>query len=285
MIPAGRPRATRAIYSPTMNPSRPTLPQRVLAVLRAREYVVFFSIGLFALDVGVPIASAWLHRGGPFSELLYNSWGPLADAVAARSAPIAGLWVVYILVLVWFRAGYIRSLAGPLRLGPAGTRQFLSLLGFEIILEVVGALGVWGIAAAGDSVAAANLVAFGQLAVYFLVLYADYIIVLGDVGPLRGIRLSVRMLRLRFLPSAGLLLFVTLAGQLSSGLLGENVLTTLWRALPMLLVQCVLMGALVFVADVVLVVLYQDAVETGRLTTAKDRGTLAEEEDSPSSQD
>ena len=33
----------------------------------------------------------------------------------------------------------------------------------------------------------------------------------------------------------------------------------------MLLVQCVMMGGVVFVADVVLVVLYLDAVESGRL--------------------
>jgi hypothetical protein len=254
-----------------MNPTRPTLPQRVTAVLRAREYVVFFSIALFALTVGVPIVSAWLYRGGPFPDLLYNSWGPLADAVAARSLFIGALWVAYVLVMVWLRAGYIRSLAGPVRFRPAGRRQFLSLLAFELILEAIGALGVWGVVASGDSVTAANLVAFGQLAVYFLVMYADYIIVLGDAGPLRGMGLSVRMLRLRFLPSAGLLLIVTLAGQLSAGLLGPSVITGLWRALPMLLVQSVLMGALVFVADVILVVLYQDAVETGKLTSRRDR--------------
>ncbi len=35
------------------------------------------------------------------------------------------------------------------------------------------------------------------------------------------------------------------------------MISGLARALPMLLVQCVLMGAVVFVADVVLVVLYR----------------------------
>jgi hypothetical protein len=255
-----------------MNATRPTLPQRVTAVLKAREYVVFFAIGLFALDVAVPIVSAWMHRGGPFAELMYNSWGPLADAVAARSVLIGAVWVVYILVVTWLRAGYIRSLVGPVHFRPASGRQFLNLLVFQVLLEVVGALGVWGFAAAGDDAVAANLVAFGELAVYFVVLYADYIIVLGGVGPLRGIRLSLRMIRLRFLLSAGLLLLVTLVGQLSAGMLGENVITGLWRALPLLLVQSVLMGALVFVADVVLVVLYQDAVETGRLEPKRARG-------------
>ena len=257
------------VYSGTMNATRPTLPQRVTAVLRAREYVVFFAIGLFALDLAVPIVSGWMRLGGPFSEIMYSSWGALADAVATRSPLIGAVWVVYVLLMTWFRAGYIRSLAGPTRLRPASARQFLNLLAFQVILEVVGALGMWGIVAAGDDALWANLAAFAQLAVYLVVLYADYIIVLGDVGPLRGIRLSARMVRLHFLLSAGILLVVTLVGQLSASLFTENVLTSLARSLPMLLVQCVVMGAVIFVADIVLVVLYQEDTANGRIVTAK----------------
>ena len=257
------------VYSGTMNATRPTLPQRVTAVLRAREYVVFFAIGLFALDLAVPIVSGWMRLGGPFSEIMYSSWGALADAVATRSPLIGAVWVVYVLLMTWFRAGYIRSLAGPTRLRPASARQFLDLLAFQVILEVVGALGMWGIVAAGDDALWANLAAFAQLAVYLVVLYADYIIVLGDVGPLRGIRLSARMVRLHFLLSAGILLVVTLVGQLSASLFTENVLTSLARSLPMLLVQCVVMGAVIFVADIVPVVLYQEDTANGRIVTAK----------------
>ena len=257
------------VYSGTMNATRPTLPQRVTAVLRAREYVVFFAIGLFALDLAIPILSGWMRLGGPFSEIMYSSWGALADAVATRSPLIGAVWVVYVLLMTWFRAGYIRSLAGPTRLRPASARQFLDLLAFQVILEVVGALGMWGIVAAGDDALWANLAAFAQLAVYLVVLYADYIIVLGDVGPLRGIRLSARMVRLHFLLSAGILLVVTLVGQLSASLFTENVLTSLARSLPMLLVQCVVMGAVIFVADIVLVVLYQEDTANGRIVTAK----------------
>jgi hypothetical protein len=248
-----------------MNATRPTLPQRVTAVLRAREYVVFFAIGLFALDLAVPILSGWIRLGGPFSEIMYDSWGPLADSIAARSALVGAVWIVYVLAMTWLRAGYIRSLAGPVHFRPASGRQFLSLLAFEVALEVVGALAAWGLVAAGEDALTANLVAFGQLAVYFVVMYADYIIVLGGTGPLQGIRLSWRMVRLRFLLSAAIMLVVTLVGQLSAGLFGESVLTSLARALPMLLVQVVAMGALIFVADIVLVVLYQSEVESGRL--------------------
>ena len=274
-----------------MNATRPTLPQRVTAVLRAREYVVFFAIGLFALDLAVPIISGWMRLGGPFSEIMYSSWGALADAVASRSPLIGAVWVAYVLVMTWFRAGYIRSLAGPTRLRPASGRQFLNLLGFQVILEVVGALGTWGIVASGeDNALGANLAAFAQLAVYLVVLYADYIIVLGGVGPLRGIGLSARMVRMHFLISAGLLLIVTLVGQLSAGLFTEDTLTSLARSLPMLLVQCVVMGALIFVADVVLVVLYLDDVQNGRLKLRRVAGAApdaadreSDEKGSPSS--
>ena len=45
-----------------MDSGRPTLPQRVTAVLHAKQFLVFFAIGLYALDFAVPIASAWLYR-------------------------------------------------------------------------------------------------------------------------------------------------------------------------------------------------------------------------------
>ena len=79
-----------------MESSRPTLPQRVTAVLHAKQYLVFFAIGLYVLDLAVPITSAWLYRREPLAELLRNTWGPLADAVAARSAVIAAFFVVYL---------------------------------------------------------------------------------------------------------------------------------------------------------------------------------------------
>jgi len=242
-----------------------TLPQRVTAVLRAKQFLVFFAIGLYTLDFAVPIASAWLYRHEPLAELLRNTWGPLADAVAARSMLIAAFFIVYLLVGAWLRAGYIRSLVGPFHLRPAGRRQFLRLLGLELALEVVGALAAGALVLAGDDVLMANLVVLGLLAFYFVVLYADYIIVLADVGPLRAVALSWRTVRATPVPSALILLAVTLLGNAATGLLDEKVTGSLARALPMMLVQCVLMGAVVFVADVVLVVLYLNAAETGRL--------------------
>ena len=248
-----------------MDGTKTTLPQRVTAVLHAKQYLVFFAIGLYVLDFAVPIASAWLYRHEPLAELLRNTWGPLADAVAARSAVIAAFFVVYLLVGAWLRAGYIRSLVGPFHLRPADRRQFLRLLVLELALEVVGALAAGAIVLAGDDLLLANAVVLALLAFYFLVLYADYIIVIADVGPLRAVALSARTVRATPVPSAVVLLAVTLLSNAAVGLLDENVTGSLARALPMMLVQCVIMGGVVFVADVVLVVLYLNAAESGRL--------------------
>ncbi|MCX6372846.1 MAG: hypothetical protein NTX16_07130 [Actinobacteria bacterium] len=238
------------------------------AVLHAKQYLVFFAIGLYTLDFAVPIGSAWLYRHEPLTELLRHTWGPLADAVAARSAVIAAVFVTYLLVGAWLRAGYIRSLVGPFHLRPADRRQFLRLLTLQLALEIVGALAAGAILLAGDDLLPANLVVLGLLAFYLVVLYADYIIVIGDVGPLRAIALSLRTVRATLLPSALILLAVTLLGAAASGLLDEEVTGSLTRAAPMMLVQCVIMGGVVFVADVVLVVLYLNAAETGRLKPA-----------------
>jgi hypothetical protein len=248
-----------------MDGTKTTLPQRVTAVLHAKQYLVFFAIGLYVLDFAVPIASAWLYRHEPFAELLRNTWGPLADAVAARSAAIGAFFIVYLLVGAWLRAGYIRSLVGPFHLRPSDRRQFLRLLALELALEVVGALAAGAIVLAGTDALLANAVVLVLLALYFVVLYADYIIVIADVGPLRAVALSWRTVRATPVPSAVVLLAGTLLNNAATGLLDENVTGSLERALPMMLVQCVIMGGVVFVADVVLVVLYLNAAESGRL--------------------
>jgi hypothetical protein len=248
-----------------MDGTRPTLAQRVTAVLHAKQFLVFFAIGLYALDFAVPLASAWLYRRGPLAELLRNTQGPLADAVAARSAVIAALLVVYLLVVTWLRAGYIRSLVGAFHLRPASRRQFLRLLVLELALGVFGALAAGAIVLAGDDLLLVNAIFVGVLAFGLLMLYTDYIIVIADVGPLRAVALSWRTVRAAPIPSALVLLAVTLLGNYTGRLLNENVTGSLARAAPMMLVQCVLIGGVVFVADVVLVVFYLNAAESGLL--------------------
>lgn len=253
-----------AIYSRTMENPGHTLPKRVTAILRARQYVVFFAIALYALDVAVPIFSAWLYRRGPLDELLRNTWGPLADAIAARSLAIAAVFVVFVLAKTWFRVGYLRSLIGPFRLGPASRTQFLRLLGLELLLQAFAA-GTVGVALlAGDNLAIAGAVVIVLLVVSLAIMYADYIVVLADVGPLRAIALSWQTVRTAFLLSAAVLLSVTLLADAISGLVDDRAAGGLAQAAPMLLVQCVAMGAVLFLADVVLVSVYLEAAERRR---------------------
>jgi len=241
-----------------------TLPQRVTAVLHARQYIVFFAIGLYTLDFAVALGSAWLYRHEPLAELLRRG-GPLADAVAARSALIAAVFIVYLLASTWLRAGYIRSLVGPLCLRPADRRQFLRLLALQLALEIVGALVAGAIVIAGDDPLPVNAAILVLLAFNFVVLYADYIIVIGDVGPLRAVALSWRTVRATLIPSALVLLTASLVGIYAMSLLDESVTGSFARALPMMLVQCLIMGSVLFVADVVLVVVYLNAVGTDKL--------------------
>jgi hypothetical protein len=238
-----------------MDDTRPTLPQRVTAVLRARQYVVFFAIVLYTLDLAVPLTSAWLLRRQALPQLLERFREPLADAVAGRSVPVAGLFLVALFVTTWLRAGYIRSLVGRFRLGPAGTRQFLDLLALETLLALAGgAAALW---------TAGGLAQLAVLALYVVALYADYIIVIAGCGPVAALQRSWRTVRATPLPSLAILLAVTLFGVLASGLPGDAADGGLASALPLFVVRCVLMGAVVFVADVALVVLYLETAAEG----------------------
>jgi hypothetical protein len=257
-----------------MDETGPTLPQRVTAVLHAKQRLVFFAIGLYALDYAVPLVSAWLYRREPLADLLRTTQGALADAVAARSLAIAAFFIVYLLVSTWLRVGYIRSLVGPFHLRPASRRQFLRLLVLELALEVISALAAGAVVLAGGDLLLTNVVALVWLGVSFAVLYADYIIVIADVGPLRAVALSWRTVLATLIPSGLIILVVTLLGYASTGLLDETVTASLERALPMMLVQCVIMGGVAFVVDVVLVTLYLDAAEAGRLKPERDGGRL-----------
>ena len=265
-----------------MDATRHTLPQRVTAVLHAKQYLVFFAIGLYTLDFAVPLGSAWLYRRGPLAELL-RQWGPLADAVAARSALIAAVFVAYLLRETWLRAGYIRSLVGPFHCVPPTAASFCGCS---------PSAGSWRSSArsppapscspattrcrpTSSSLGSARLLLRRALRRLHHRASATW----GRCGrsPFRGARC-----RPRFVPSALILLVVTCVGSSPRGLLDESVTGSLARALPMMLVQCVIMGGVIFVADVVLVVLYLNAAETGRLTPKpRKRGRRADSLVSP----
>lgn len=246
-----------------------TLTQRVIAVLRARQYVLFYAIGLYAFGFAVTLTSAWLYRHRPIGELLDDARSPLIDAVAGRSASILLLFLAYIAVSTWLRAGYIRSLNGDFHLRPRDTAQFLRLLTLNVVLAVVYAIGsavmVWGSQAATAGNVAAALAAAVLMAISLAALYADYIIVLADTGPLAAVIRSTRVLATAFAGSVLVLLVVTLLGSPNGALLSSVAQNSLPRAMPIMVIWTVALGGILFVADVVLLVLYLDSPARGEL--------------------
>ncbi len=241
-----------------------TLVRRVTGVLVARQHLAFLAIGIYTLDFAVPLLAAWLYRRGSLEAALRSAQGPLADAVAARSATVALVLVAYLLLAAWLRSGYIRSITGPFRLSPRDTRQFLRLLALMTGLEALGAGAVAVAGLTGGGAAVGQLIVLALLGAYFVVMYSDYVIVIADVGPLQAIAQSWRTVRHAPLPSALVLLTVTLIGGAASALLTDAAGGGVLGSLPLLVVRCVFVGAVAFVADVTLIVLYLRAVEEGR---------------------
>ena len=234
----------------------PTFLQRVTAVLRTRQYVVFFAIALYTFDVAVPLLTAWLYRGGAYSHVLQNTNGPLADAVAARSLVLAAICVAYFLAQSWLRCGYIRSLLGPLHLGASSRKQFASMLGLTVLQAGFAAASVGVVLLSDQAALPILLVVLAGFAFYLVVAYADYIIVLDDVGTFSAIARSLRTVRAVFLPTALLMMTITLVGWEANDLLVRHASGGLAGALPLLLMRCMAIGGLAFLLYVVLVMIY-----------------------------
>lgn len=241
----------------------PSVPQRVAAVLRAKQFLVFYAIALTAWDLVCTLLGAWLRTHAPATTLVTTAWGPLADAVAGRSPLIGALFAISVLVTAWFRAGYLRSLLGRARFRPSHWRQFARLLGLELLLAVVGALAVAAVVRSSGLLS--TLALGGSLAVYLVTMYTDYAIVVADVGLLRALWLSWRTVRASFGASVFVLLNVTIASQLLALLVAGGGFDGLAGLLPLLVVKTVLLGCVVFVADVALLVLLLQAREQGRV--------------------
>jgi hypothetical protein len=243
-----------------MNVPGHTLVRQVIAVLRAKQYLVFYAIGLYALSFAMTVISAWLYAHRPIGQLLDGARSPLLDAVSGPSASILALFLVYLVAATWLRAGYIRSLAGDFHLRPRDAGQLLRLLGLSVILAVVYALGgaalAWGDQGSGARMLVSTLTVTALMAANLALLYADYIVVLEDAGPLTAMARSVRVLKSAFAPSVLVLLVVTLLGAPGSAMLADGATTTLARALPVLVLWTIVPGAVMFVADVTLLVLY-----------------------------
>jgi hypothetical protein len=251
-----------------MEATGPTLLRRALAVLQAKQYLAFYAIPLYALPALIPLLLSWLHERGTTDDVLGRASAPLYDTVTSPGLLSAAIALAYLGLYTWFRAGYIRSIVGRLHLRPQGGAQFFSLLGVYAVTEVVSGLGAWTLAATGEDAlgAAAGIV---LLLAGIVLMYSDYAAVLTGLDPARAIARSWACVRANLGLSAMIAFTVYLIGALVGTLLLLATDGGWLQATPLFVIYVVVMGVVTFVADVVMIVTYVHAVETGRLPRAR----------------
>ena len=216
----------------------------------------------------MPLVLSWLHDGGSAHDAIGRVQAPLYDTVAAPGLLSVGLVVLFLAAFTWFRAGYIRSIVGRFHARPQNGAQFASLLGLYALIEVAGGLGAW-IIATTDAPVAATLAGIVVLLFTVAVMYADYAIVITGLDPVRAIARSWACLRANLALSILVVLVVDLVATAARTALARTATGGLAQAVPVLVIFIVVMGVVTFAADVVLVVAYVNATETGRLPRAR----------------
>jgi len=254
-----------------MEVNRHRLAARISTTLRIKQFLVFYAIVLFGIDFAVPLLAAWTFSGRSFTSLFADtgsSFSALLDGPGALSITIvmAGL-----LVVSWLRCGYIRSIVSRTHYGPTNSLQFISMFGILIITDLVQ-LGLDALASAlGDVAWAGLLIGVVQLAAYLMLLYADYAVVISGIDPITALRRSFEVVRANLTTSLVILLSVTILSILIATLIDPALNGTLVRSLGLVVVRVVTMGAVAFVADVALIMVYLDTVERGVLKPLKRR--------------
>jgi hypothetical protein len=248
-----------------------TLLLRVSALLRAKQYVVFFSIALYAFAFTVPLVSSWVRRDGSLGDALDHVGSVFVDAGAERSLTIFALALAAAVVTAFFRAGYIRSIVGRFHPGPRDTLQFGRLLALQFIIEaLVAAYAVLGTTLADTTTASLPFWLLISAALLLLVAaslalaYADYAVVISGIGPWHALKRSLRVFRLH--PGSTVLVILAVRFVVDLGAsLAREAMTGLPQALPVMVIEILLVGLLLFIADVVLIVVYLVTMESGRL--------------------
>ena len=252
---------TSSVYFRAMEMNRQTLSQRIFSTLRAKQQLVLFAIVLGTLDFCVPLFGAWLQRPRPLADLIAHSTSPLY-LLRAPSFGVVVLLAGYVALASWLRAGYIRSIIGTTHFSPQSGRQWASMAGLLVVtfgLSVATDVGLAGTSDAGSL----TLVQVFELAVTFVLLYADYAIVIGGLDPMTAIRRSLTTASRTLFASLSVMLFFTLVGQLLSWLIDQRLTGSLIDMLLLLATRLIAFGGLAFVSDVALILIYIDAVERG----------------------
>jgi hypothetical protein len=169
--------------------------------------------------------------------------------------PVAAL-VAYCLICALVQAPFYRAIVGhryPLK--PRSWREASRLFLFYLLLNLVTRIPSL---AAPTADLVSLVVSVVLLAIVIAVVFADYVIVFEDVGPIRGVRRSLRLVKHRL----GLVLVITLVLQLV--LEGVSLLYGLYyrdggEVFYLLPVSQILVETLVYLfANILLVFLYEE---------------------------
>ena len=148
-----------------------------------------------------------------------------------------------------------------------GVVQFGRLLALMLLFEGAFAAST-GLMNAQQGAAAANLMLLVFLLLTLVGFYADYAIVISNVGPLVGIRRSLQTVRATLGLSVGLVVLATLLFDGIGALLTAFTSGSLAVIAPLLVIRVFLFGSLTFMLDVVLVLIYIQAIETGMIPSS-----------------
>ncbi len=255
-----------SVYSSAMQVNAPpALLQRIGRLLRAKESLVFYAIGLALLDFAAPLATGWLFRHRALATLLGTGNTVAGDAVAGHGAAVVAVAVAYLVVSAFLTAGYLRSLLGRLHWGPCDGRQFVRLFALLVLIAGVS----WGLAAlqglvSGGNATLALFVVVVQMIVNVPLLYAEYATVVSNVGPGRAIWRSLRAFAANPLVSLLVLYCLFLVSFVLWQFLPGDKGAALSLA-PTMLIHVLVWGCVSFLADVVLLSVYIDTIERGTL--------------------
>ncbi len=244
---------------------------RISATLRAKQFLVFYAIAIYAVEMVTPLLTDWLSSGDPLSDVYRRSTTLLYQLLVSPDLLTATIVAVSLLLTTWFTAGYIRSIVGRLHFAPQNGSQFLSLLGLMLIIELVY-LGIDVLfRTVGTSEPSALLIDLLQLLVAATLLYPDYAIIISGGDPFSAIVKSLRTLRANVPFSLVILAVVVILVRLVAALIDPAIDGGLRDMIGLLVVRTIAIGAVTFVADVALVMVYIDAVERGALRSHRRR--------------
>lgn len=250
-----------SVYFRAMEMNRQTLGQRISATLQAKQQLVLFASALAVLDFGAPLLAVWLDHQRPLAGIISDG-RTLLETLKSPSAAVVGVVAGYLLLAAWLRSGYIRSIVGTLHLNPQSSYQFASMLGLQVITYLYYWATNAGLRAAGSS-ALALLVYLASLVVLFFLLYADYAIVISGLDPLTAIRRSWITGRQRLSISVGVMVGFTLVQVVLQSLIDPHLTGSFVQMLLLLTVRILAFGGMAYVTDVVLIMVYIDAIERG----------------------